>query len=290
VNPTHQSIEAEQAVLGSLLISQAAWTRISDKLSAADFYRADHKTIFAAIASLNRDGKVVDVVSVGDYLERGDALEDAGGFAYIGRLAHDTISADHVDTYAALVLERSALRKFTAVGDSISTFADCLLQVCAERFAGFTFEDFGDPAGQQRSAMTADKAEKTCFDILAGKGIRIQAAEQNVTIRLESVRKPLNTLRNGKPQLQLHPRCQMLRKGFAGRYQYRRIMVSGSAERFHDAPEKNSYSHPHDALQYVATHVFGDSVRGREERMRDFNTPLEKLYPDQMKVLSRGIV
>lgn len=172
----------------------------------------------------------------------------------------------------------------------ISTFADCLLQICAERLPGFTFEDFGDPAGQQRSAMTADKAEKTCFDILEGKGIRIQAAEQNVTIRLESVRKPLNTLRNGKPQLQLHPRCQMLRKGFAGRYQYRRIKVSGSAERFHDVPEKNAYSHPHDALQYVATHVFGDSVRGREERMRDFNTPLDKLYPEKMKLLNRGIV
>lgn len=75
------------------------------------------------------------------------------------------------------------------------------------------------------------------------------------------MRKPLNTLRGGKPQLQVHSRCTMLRKGFLGRYQYRRVKISGSAERFHDEPDKNEFSHPHDALQYVATKVFGDSVK-----------------------------
>jgi hypothetical protein len=165
----------------------------------------------------------------------------------------------------------------------IGSFADCVLELCSERFAGFTFEDYGDPAGQQRSAMTADRDEKTCFDILQGKGIRMDPGEQNLTIRLESIRKPLNTLRGGKPQLQIHPRCAMLRKGFAGRYQYRRIKVSGSAERHHDQPEKNEFSHPHDALQYVATKIFGDAVRGREESMKDFYTPLPKLYPDYFK-------
>jgi hypothetical protein len=138
--------------------------------------------------------------------------------------------------------------------------------------------------------MTADKDEKTCFYILFGKGIRIEAAEQNVTIRLECVRKPLNTLRSGRPQLQISPQCQVLRKGFMGRYQYRRIKVAGAGERFHDAPEKNEYSHPHDALQYVATHVFGEAVRGREESMKDFKTPLDKLYPKEMKALRQSIV
>ena len=89
----------------------------------------------------------------------------------------------------------------------ITTFADGVLTLCDRRWPGFSFEDYGDPAGEQRSAMTADRAEKTCFDILHGKGIQIRAGEQNVTARLESVRKPLNTLRNGKPQLQIHPRC-----------------------------------------------------------------------------------
>lgn len=162
-------------------------------------------------------------------------------------------------------------------GDDIgfATFADCVLEMSTERFPGFTFEDYGDPAGHQRSAMTADKDEKTCFDICRGKGIAIQAGEQNLTIRLESVRKPLNTLRGGKPQFQISPRCTMLRKGLLGRYQYRRIRIAGSAERYHDEPDKNEYSHPHDALQYVATKVFGDAVRGREEQRKRWSEPLK---------------
>ena len=148
----------------------------------------------------------------------------------------------------------------------ISSFADCVLEMSEQRFSGFLFEDYGDPAGQQRSAMTADKDEKTCFDILRGKGINIQPAGQNLTLRLESVRKPLNTLRDGKPQFQISPRCEMLRKGFLGRYQFRRVKVSGSAERYHDEPEKNEYSHPHDALQYAASSVFGGVVRGHNAR------------------------
>jgi hypothetical protein len=172
----------------------------------------------------------------------------------------------------------------------ISTFADCVLELCAQRFAGYKFEDYGDPAGKQRSAMTADRDEKTCYDILAGKGIRMEAGQQNLTARLESVRKPLNTLRSGKPQFQISPRCTVLRKGFLGRYQYRRVKVAGSAERYHDEPEKNEYSHPHDALQYVATHVFGDAVRGHEERRKRWETPIDELYRAAAKRRLAGVV
>jgi hypothetical protein len=165
----------------------------------------------------------------------------------------------------------------------ISTFTDCVHELRAERFAGYRFEDYGDPAGNQRSAVSADKDEKTCFDILKAKGIAIEPAEQNLTIRLESVKYGLNTNRNGKPRFQLSPRCTMLRKGFMGRYQYKRVKVSGSAERYHDEPDKNAYSHPHDALQYVATRVFGDLVRGREQQREQWKTPIEKLYPHLAK-------
>ncbi len=173
----------------------------------------------------------------------------------------------------------------------ISTFADGVLSLCEQRWPGFEFEDYGDPAGQQRSAMSADRDEKTCFDILRGKGIRIQPGEQNVVIRLESVKKPLNTLRDGKPQLVLHPRCTMLRKGFAGRYQYKRVKVAGSAERYHDAPDKNEYSHIHDALQYVATHVFWGVVRGRQEGQQGLKLPpLEKLNPKWAAQQKRAVL
>jgi hypothetical protein len=161
-----------------------------------------------------------------------------------------------------------AFDELTATDLGISTFADEVLRRSLEAWKDFTFEDVGDPAGEQRSAMTADKDEKTCFDILQGKGIQIRGGDQNLTIRLESVRKPLNSLVNGKPQFQLHPRCVRLRKGFAGRYQYRRVKVAGSAERYHDEPEKNEYSHPHDALQYAATKSFAAAVRGRQQGLK----------------------
>jgi hypothetical protein len=60
----------------------------------------------------------------------------------------------------------------------IGTFADCVIQMSAERFSGFKFADYGDPAGNQRSAMSADKDAKTCFDILRGKGIAISRANR----------------------------------------------------------------------------------------------------------------
>jgi hypothetical protein len=156
----------------------------------------------------------------------------------------------------------------------IDTFADAVNLHSAQKYSQFQFEDYGDPAGSQRSAMTADKAEKTCFDILQGKGIKIHPSEQNLTIRIESVKKPLNTLHRGRPQVQLHSRCKKLRKGFQGRYQYKRLKIAGTEERFHDMPDKNQYSHPHDGLQYVAVKVFGGAVRSRSEK------PVQLRYED----------
>jgi hypothetical protein len=155
--------------------------------------------------------------------------------------------------------------ELTADDLGIDTFADTVDRHCAQKYSEFEFEDYGDPAGSQRSAMTADRDEKTCFDILRGKGIAIQPSEQNLTIRLESVNKPLNSLVMGKPQMQVHSRCKKLRRGFQGRYQYRRLKIAGAEERYQDAPDKNEFSHPHDALQYVAVKVFGRAVRSREK-------------------------
>lgn len=158
----------------------------------------------------------------------------------------------------------------------IDSFSDAVLLHCAQKYPGAKFDDYGDPAGKQRSAMSADKDEKTCFDILRGKGIQIQPSEQNLTIRLESVRKPLNTLTKGKPQLQIHSRCKKLRRGFQGRYQYKKLQISGTEERYHPEPDKNEYSHPHDGLQYVAVKVFGGAVRAREQRRQQVQTQFEQ--------------
>lgn len=170
--------------------------------------------------------------------------------------------------------------EMVATDVGISSFADEVLLHSSQRYADYEFEDYGDPAGRQSSAMTQDKDEKTCFDILQGKAIAIQEGEQNLTIRLESVKKPMNTLVGGRPQLMIHPRCKKLRKGFQGRYQYKKLKIAGAQERYHEEPDKNEYSHPHDGLQYVCTKVFGNAVRSKQDR--------RKMAP--LKIDVRGIV
>ena len=142
----------------------------------------------------------------------------------------------------------------------IERFSDVVLKHSAEKYPGFTFQDWGDPAGGARSQTD----ERTCFDIMRGKGIAVEPSEQSVTLRIESVKKSLNTLSRGKPEFIVHPRCRMLRRGFQGRYQYKRMKITGAAESFKDKPEKNSYSHIQDALAYVAVKVYGDTVRSRQ--------------------------
>src|SRR6185295_14585511 len=87
---------------------------------------------------------------------------------------------------------------------------------------------------------------------LAEEGIACVPASTNSFVgRREAVAKYLTRLSDGKPCLIVDPKCDMIRRGFNGRYQYRRLQVVG-AERFKDVPDKNDYSHLHDALQYAA--------------------------------------
>jgi hypothetical protein len=151
----------------------------------------------------------------------------------------------------------------TTIG--IDRFSDEVIEESTQCYPPNTeFIDYGDPAGMSR----AQTDEKTCFQILQAKGIEIEGGEQSLAIRLESVRKPLRTLIYGEPQLVIHPRCKLLRKGFMGGYQFRRLQTA--AERFTNKPDKNDLSHPHDALQYVATRLFGGGLTQRGEAEDDF--------------------
>jgi hypothetical protein len=134
----------------------------------------------------------------------------------------------------------------------VDRFSDIVLQHSATKYPGFKFVDYGDPAGNQR----AQTDEKTCFMILHGKQILIEAGKQDVTLRLESVKKALMSVVSGKPGFLIHPRCKSLRKGFMGGYQYKRMSTSGF-EKYQDKPDKNAFSHPHDALQYICTQIHG---------------------------------
>lgn len=141
----------------------------------------------------------------------------------------------------------------------ISRFSGDVLDYCSRKFPNFSFEDYGDPAGNQRSQVD----ERTCFDILRAKGIMIKDGEQSVMRRLESVRKALTTLLDGEPMFILHPRCKRLRKGFMGGYHYPQLRSKPGELK--ENPEKNVYSHIHDALQYDASRLFNAGMQPKSQ-------------------------
>jgi hypothetical protein len=147
--------------------------------------------------------------------------------------------------------------ELTADSVGIDTFAETVLEHTAAKYGGWPVEDVGDPAGQARSAMAKPSEEQSCFEILHAKHIYIEPGEQTLTVRLGSVKKVLNTLLAGKPRFVLHSRCKVLRRGFQGRYQYKRIKIPGAEEKYSDLPDKNSFSHPMDALEYITGKLFG---------------------------------
>ena len=120
--PPH-SIEAEQSVLGGLMLANESWDQVADRISAADFYRHDHRLIFSAIEGLANERKPFDVITLSDALRRTDSLEAAGGLAYLGRIAKDTPTAANIRAYADIVRERSILRQLIAVGTEIASDA-----------------------------------------------------------------------------------------------------------------------------------------------------------------------
>jgi replicative DNA helicase len=122
VVPPH-SVEAEQAVIGGLLIDTQAWDQVGDLITAEDFYRPDHQLIFGALAELIAHGKPADVVTASGQLERSGRLEDAGGLSYLGTLARDTPTAANVRAYAEIVRERSLLRRLISAGRTITAAA-----------------------------------------------------------------------------------------------------------------------------------------------------------------------
>lgn len=117
--PPH-SMQAEQSVLGGLMLDNQCWDTVVDRVSTKDFYRRDHRLIFDAIAELARREDPFDVVTLSEVLEQKQQLNDAGGLAYLGQLAKDTPSAANISTYADIVRQRSVLRQLIHIGNEIA--------------------------------------------------------------------------------------------------------------------------------------------------------------------------
>ena len=156
--PPH-SLQAEQAVLGGLMLDNKAWDTIADEVSEEDFYRRDHRLIFRAIAQLAEQGSPLDAVTLSEWLDQHALLDDVGGLSALGLLAQNTPSAANIKAYAAIVRENSVMRQLIDVGNQIANSAY-------------------ETEGRDSSALL-DNAEKLVFDI-AEQGKRGKRGFRNI--------------------------------------------------------------------------------------------------------------
>ena len=115
-----QSVEAEQAVLGGLMLAPDAYDRVADSLVENDFYRRDHQLIFRAIRELAERNKPYDAVTLGEWFESMGLSEQVAGGAYLIELASTTPSAANIKAYAEIVRDKAVLRQLIDVGTALS--------------------------------------------------------------------------------------------------------------------------------------------------------------------------
>ncbi|MGB9094435.1 MAG: replicative DNA helicase [Gallionella sp.] len=142
--PPH-SVEAEQSVLGGLLLEASALDKITDLVNDDDFYRQEHRLIFRQIMRLSEQAKPVDVITVAEALEIAGELDKVGGLPYLGGLAQNVPSAANIRRYGEIVRERSIMRRLAEVGSDIASSAY-------------------NPTGRD-AAQLLDEAESKVFEI-----------------------------------------------------------------------------------------------------------------------------
>lgn len=117
--PPH-SLEAEQAVIGGLMLDNNAFDDVAEIVQEVDFYRREHKLIFRAIAQLGEENHPFDVITLGEALNKAGVLDEAGGMVYLAEVARNTPSASNIRAYAEIVRERSVLRQMIKVANEIA--------------------------------------------------------------------------------------------------------------------------------------------------------------------------
>ena len=177
--PPH-SVEAEQSLLGALLLDNLNLDRVTEIISAEDFYRGDHRLIYSTILQINEDKQPADVITVYDALRLGGQEERVGGLSYLNTLATNTPSTSHILAYAELIRERSLLRQLLGAANTIA-------QSVHER-------------EQKKARILLDEAEQVIFEI-ADKASRqaaglspIQPVIKRVTDIIHKLKKDNNPI------------------------------------------------------------------------------------------------
>lgn len=120
--PPH-SVEAEQSIIGGLMLDNQVWDKIGTKLCEADFYRTEHRILYKTIGALTKKSQPFDVITLLDALKTNNELDDAGGEAYLFELANNTPSVANVNAYADIVREKSVQRQLIGVATEIADSA-----------------------------------------------------------------------------------------------------------------------------------------------------------------------
>ncbi|EPJ8340375.1 replicative DNA helicase [Proteus mirabilis] len=166
--PPH-SLEAEQSVLGGLMIDNERWDNVSERVTADDFYSRPHRTIFTQMQRLLELGKPIDLITLSEALEQNAELESVGGFAYLAELSKNTPSAANINAYADIVRERAVVRDMIKVANEIAD-------------AGF------DPQGRTSEDLL-DFAESRVFQIAETRANKDEGPKAIDAILEETVEK-----------------------------------------------------------------------------------------------------
>ena len=165
--PPH-SIEAEQSVLGGLMLDNNAWDAVSEVVVDKDFYRQEHRLIFRMMSKLVENTSPLDVITLSEALSKTNELEAVGGLSYLGELAKNTPSVSNIKAYAEIVRERSILRQLISVANEI---------------AGDAFD-----TGGRSSTEILDDAERKVFQIAEERPNTVGPKEVNPLLTKAIVR------------------------------------------------------------------------------------------------------
>ena len=177
--PPH-SVEAEQAVLGGVFLDKEAWDKVAERVREEDFYRKDHRIIFRAISQLSNEGQPYDIVTVAEWLENHQLLDESGGMRNLAALAENTPSASNISAYADIVRKRSILRQLVSATSDIN-------------------DTIFNPQGQS-SEQILEFAEQTVFEI-AEQEDRGRKSYQNVSAYTDVVMERIQALAESKSSI-----------------------------------------------------------------------------------------
>ena len=166
--PPH-SLEAEQSVLGGLMLDNERWDNVSERVTGEDFFSRPHRTIFSQMQRLLEQGRPIDLITLSEALETGGELENVGGFAYLAELSKNTPSAANINAYADIVRERAVIRDMISVANEIAD-------------AGY------DPQGRSSEDLL-DLAESRVFQIAENRANKDEGPKGIEAILEETVEK-----------------------------------------------------------------------------------------------------